>query len=70
MKLPLPDDPDVIEVIPAQVEVSLCGGVCHEGNLYHKCVPKTGARTKKTVQVSFAMSQYYTTFQGWPARLF
>ena len=36
-----------------QVEVSRCGGVCHEGNLYHKCVPKTGARNMKSVQVGF-----------------
>ena len=40
----------VIEVIPAKVEVLRCGGVCHEDNTFHQCLP-TVNRTK-TVQVS------------------
>jgi len=39
VRLPLPDDPDVVEVIPSHVSTKRCSGVCHRGNLYHKCVP-------------------------------
>ena len=40
----------VIEVIPAKVEVLRCGGVCHEDNIFHQCLPIVN-RTK-TIQVS------------------
>ncbi len=47
------DDPDVVEVIPSHVVVPRCSGVCHEGNLYHKCVPKSESRARQTFQVMF-----------------
>lgn len=37
MSLPLPTE--ALEVIPNQIEVKKCGGVCTEDNPYHKCVP-------------------------------
>ena len=51
VKLPLPDDASVDEVIPSHVVVKRCSGVCHEGNVYHQCVPKSGARTDQGCQV-------------------
>jgi len=53
VRLPLPDDPDVVEVIPSHVSVPRCSGVCHEGNVYHKCVPKanTTAATSHSVML-------------------
>ena len=45
VRLPLPEDASVDEVIPSHVVVKRCSGVCHEGNVYHQCVPKSGART-------------------------
>ena len=47
VKLPLPEDASVDEVIPSHVVVKRCSGVCHEGNVYHQCVPKSGARTNQ-----------------------
>ncbi len=55
VKLPLPDDADVVEVIPSHVVVPRCGGVCHQGNLYHHCVPETGQRSSQSFQVMFRL---------------
>jgi len=51
VKLPLPEDASVDEVIPSHVVVKRCSGVCHEGNVYHQCVPKSGARTNQVFEV-------------------
>ncbi len=49
--LPLPEDADVVEVIPSHVMVPRCDGVCHQGNLYHHCVPKADGRTTTNFEV-------------------
>ncbi len=49
--LPLPDDANVVEVIPSHVMVPRCSGVCHEGNLYHHCVPTEDGRSTKLFEV-------------------
>ena len=51
--IPLPPGPlsqDIIEVIPNQVEVLKCGGVCHGENSNHKCI--STVKYTKTVEVS------------------
>ena len=50
--LPLPADADVLEVIPSHVEVPRCGGVCHQGNVYHHCVPIWDRRVNRTFEVT------------------
>lgn len=52
-RLPLPDDADVVEVIPSHAEVPRCAGVCHQGNVYHHCVPSARGRINKTLEVMF-----------------
>jgi hypothetical protein len=52
VKLPLPDDPSVDEVVPSHVVVKRCAGVCHQGNVYHQCVPQAGARAEQEMEVS------------------
>ena len=51
VKLPLPNDPMIEEVIPSHVLVPRCSGVCYQGNTYHKCVPETGGRSVQNFQV-------------------
>ena len=49
-----PGDPNVVEVIPSHVVVPRCSGVCHAGNLYHRCVPDLeGGRSRKQFRVMF-----------------
>lgn len=57
VKLPLPDDPDVVEVIPSHVVVPRCSGVCHQGNLYHQCVPHDKERGTKTFKVKVSIEK-------------
>ena len=51
VKLKLPNDPQIEEVIPSHVLVPRCSGVCHQGNNFHKCVPQSGARATQTFEV-------------------
>ncbi len=53
VKLPLPADASIDEVIPSHVVVKRCAGVCHQGNVYHQCVPNTGSRVDRKVEVLF-----------------
>ena len=41
VSLPLSNDFDIIEIIPSKIEIERCDGVCHNGQLYHKCVPSS-----------------------------
>ena len=51
VKLDLPNDPMIEEVLPSHVLVPRCSGVCYEGNNFHKCVPEDGGRSSQTFQV-------------------
>ena len=55
LRLPMPDDADVVEVIPSHVVVPRCSGVCHQGNLYHHCVPAEDGRSAEKFEVMFRM---------------
>lgn len=42
VKIPLPQDPNVLQVIPNQVEVARCAGSCHSNEgLYQRCVAQS-----------------------------
>ena len=49
VSLPLSNDFDIIEIIPSKIEIERCDGVCHNGELYHKCVPIS--KTIKQIEV-------------------
>ena len=51
VKLDLPSDAMIEEVIPSHVLVPRCAGVCHQGNNFHKCVPETGGRSSQNFEV-------------------
>ena len=53
VKLELPLDPNVIEVLPTAVEVARCGGTCHNGVRNKKCIPVPEGISMKTVNVQF-----------------
>jgi len=39
VKIPLPKNPHILQVVPGQVEVARCAGTCHsEEGLYQRCV--------------------------------
>ena len=44
VKLDLPNDEMIEEVLPSHVLVPRCSGVCYEGNNFHKCVPEDGGK--------------------------
>ena len=50
--IPQPSDIDVLEMIPKQVELMRCGGVCHTENSRKKCVPEKGSTSSKRIPVS------------------
>lgn len=58
--LPVPylSDGSIPEVIPNQVQVQRCQGVCHQSNTFHRCVPHEGGRVNKTVDVRILLSAY------------
>ena len=55
VKLDLPNDEMIEEVLPSHVLVPRCSGVCYEGNNFHKCVPEDGGRSTQNFQVVCAL---------------
>lgn len=50
VKIPLPKNPNILQVIPSQVEVARCAGSCHSGDgLYQRCVAESSHNTSVAV---------------------
>lgn len=55
VKIPLPNNPNVLNVVPNQVELARCAGTCHTPDgLYQRCMPESVANT--SVQVMYETS--------------
>ena len=68
VKLDLPNDEMIEEVLPSHVLVPRCSGVCYEGNNFHKCVPDEGGRSTQNFQVFTLLINtfclvYFNTFK-------
>ena len=64
VKLDLPNNPMIEEVIPSHVLVNRCSGACHEGTSYHKCVPRPGGRSTQNFEVLYSLPVILWAFLG------